>query len=324
MTRIIRNKKTLETFRAKTVGDVGYVATMGALHKGHMGLIARAKAENDTVVVSIFVNVVQFSEGEDYDNYPRDEKNDIDLLKQAGVDVVFIPTVENMYPSDRELLIRYPSLSSLYCGKTRPNFFDGVLKVILKFFHLIEPTRAYFGKKDYQQFFLIKKMVEDLDLPIEVIPVPTERAENGLALSSRNQYLKKNEIDLAGGFYAELKDLANTLRQEQLEDAKRSILKKKNPRNKRNNGSLVSNGSLKTNALPKALQADKWQPIVAKKIKQIKKHKHFKLDYVVLVNKKTLLPVETYKKGSTVILGAVFMKLSQAPHVVRLIDNIEC
>lgn len=169
---------------------VGFVPTMGYLHRGHLSLVERARRENPFVVVSIFVNPLQFGPGEDYHRYPRDLERDQALLAEAGVDLLFAPSVEEMYPRGFASRVQVEGpLTTLWEGEVRPGHFQGVATVVARLFLLVRPERAYFGEKDYQQLLVIRKMVKDLGFPLEVVGVPTVREEDGLALSSRNVYL---------------------------------------------------------------------------------------------------------------------------------------
>ena len=177
----------------KNLQNVGFVPTMGALHNGHIELIKRAKEENEFVIVSIFVNPTQFLPGEDFEKYPRKTEADLEICKRLGVDGVFLPTPENMYSKD-EVLVQVPNIKGYILeGHFRPGHFDGVLQVVNKLFNITKPTRAYFGKKDAQQLYLIKKMVKDFFMDIEIVEVDTVREKDGLALSSRNIYLSEEE-----------------------------------------------------------------------------------------------------------------------------------
>lgn len=172
---------------------IGFVPTMGFLHVGHMELVSRALAENDVVVVSIFVNPLQFSANEDLAKYPRDLKRDATMLEQAGVDVLFSPDATEMYPRPMQTVVDVPSLGSQLEGAVRPGHFAGVATVVTKLFNLVQPETAYFGEKDYQQVTVIKRMVEDLTQPVRIVAVPTMREADGLAYSSRNVYLGEKE-----------------------------------------------------------------------------------------------------------------------------------
>ncbi|MBZ9792306.1 pantoate--beta-alanine ligase [Rhizobium sp. 3T7] len=172
---------------------IGFVPTMGFLHIGHMELVARARSENEVSVVSIFVNPLQFGANEDLGKYPRDLARDSAMLETAGVDILFAPEVSEMYPRPMLTLVDVPALGNQLEGEVRPGHFAGVATVVTKLFNLVQPDRAYFGEKDYQQVALIKRMVEDLAQPVRVVAVPTVREADGLACSSRNVYLNERE-----------------------------------------------------------------------------------------------------------------------------------
>ncbi|MEO8457138.1 MAG: pantoate--beta-alanine ligase, partial [Chloroflexota bacterium] len=185
--------KTLATvadmrdWREAAPGSVGLVPTMGFLHEGHLSLVRRSKRENDATVVSIFVNPTQFGPGEDFERYPRDEARDLELLTAAGVDAVFIPTVDEMYPPDFDEWVEvHGPVAQRLEGEHRPSHFRGVTTIVARLFRIIEPTRAYFGQKDAQQLRVIRRMTADLALPVEVVGLPIIREPDGLAMSSRN------------------------------------------------------------------------------------------------------------------------------------------
>ncbi|MDY6045096.1 MAG: pantoate--beta-alanine ligase [Peptoniphilus sp.] len=183
---------------AKAKGSLGLVPTMGALHEGHASLIKRARAENDTVVVSDFVNPLQFGPDEDYEDYPRDIEADGALCESLGVDYIFHPDPEEMYPEGFGFRVTPPaSMTHILCGITRPIHFTGVATVLAKFFTIIRPDRAYFGQKDVQQVAIVEAMVRDLNMPLEIVPCPIVREEDGLAKSSRNTYLSEEEREAA-------------------------------------------------------------------------------------------------------------------------------
>ncbi|GIP20068.1 pantoate--beta-alanine ligase [Paenibacillus sp. J22TS3] len=189
-----------ERFSAAKEGrelSVGFVPTMGFLHDGHASLLKQAREHNDLVVLSIFVNPIQFGPGEDLDRYPRDEERDLALAKREGVDVVFLPSVQEMYPNPTKTKIVVSELTSGLCGASRPGHFDGVTTVVGKLLHMINPTRTYFGLKDAQQVAVIRQMVDDLNFDVEIIPCPIIRESDGLALSSRNVYLGAEEREQA-------------------------------------------------------------------------------------------------------------------------------
>jgi pantoate--beta-alanine ligase len=178
-------------------GEIGLVPTMGAFHEGHLSLFRAARAENDVVVASLFVNPAQFAEGEDLESYPRDEEQDARLAAEAGVDVLFVPAAEEIYPPGFETWVEVERLGAILEGEHRPGHFRGVATVCLKLFNLVQPRRAYFGQKDSQQVAVLKRMVRDLAVPVEIRVLPTVRDHDGLALSSRNAYLSPEERELA-------------------------------------------------------------------------------------------------------------------------------
>lgn len=173
---------------------IGFVPTMGALHNGHLSLIRQARRENDIVAVSIFVNPAQFGPKEDFKRYPRPTRKDVFLCRKQGVDFIFYPSASAMYPEGFNTYITVESLSNVLCGKSRPGHFRGVATVVAKLFNIVNPDIAYFGQKDAQQATIIKKMVRDLNIPVKIKIRPTVREKGGLALSSRNIYLNKEEI----------------------------------------------------------------------------------------------------------------------------------
>jgi pantoate--beta-alanine ligase len=172
---------------------IGFVPTMGALHEGHLSLIRSARRDNDIVVVSIFVNPIQFGPKEDFKKYPRDLKRDEELCSRAGVDIIFYPDLKSMYPENYKTYVNVEELSNVLCGKFRPGHFQGVATVVTKLFNIVQPDMAYFGRKDAQQAIIIKKMSEDLNVPVKIKVMPTIREKDGLAMSSRNAYLNSKE-----------------------------------------------------------------------------------------------------------------------------------
>ena len=191
---------------------IGFVPTMGNLHQGHLNLVREARKLCDVVVVSIFVNPIQFGPNEDFDNYPRTLEHDSHLLAEVGCDIVFAPTVEQMYGKQPRLTnISVGEITNDLCGLQRPGHFDGVAVVVTKLFNIVQPNFAFFGQKDYQQLAVIKQLVRDLNMPIEVIGVPIARAEDGLALSSRNGYLTEQERQTAPVIYQSLKTAEKAL-----------------------------------------------------------------------------------------------------------------
>jgi len=179
--------------------EIGLVPTMGAFHQGHLALFRAARAENTVVVASLFVNPAQFGEGEDLERYPRDEEHDTRLAEEAGIDVLYVPDAEEIYPPGFETWVDVERLGSILEGDHRPGHFRGVATVCLKLFNLVRPTRAYFGQKDAQQLAVIRRLVRDLNVPVEIRAVPTVRDADGLALSSRNGRLSAAEREQALG-----------------------------------------------------------------------------------------------------------------------------
>jgi len=245
---------------------VGFVPTMGYLHAGHLALVERARAENPFVVVSIFVNPLQFGPGEDYHRYPRDLERDQALLEAAGVDLLFAPSVEEMYPKGFATRVQVEGpLTALWEGEVRPGHFQGVATVVARLFLLVGPRRAYFGEKDYQQLLVIRKMVRDLGFPLEVVGVPTVREEDGLALSSRNVYLSPERRKKATVLYRAL-------------SAMREVAKE--------GGSVAE-----------ALRAG--EAVLAEV-------PEFRKDYLALVDPETLLPLSDWVKGARGIVAGRF------------------
>lgn len=190
---------------------IGFVPTMGALHKGHAALVERSVAECDFTVVSVFVNKLQFGAGEDFDKYPRTLEADAALCREVGADLVFAPSHGEMYPFEPRAFVEVEGLTEGLCGRFRPGHFRGVTTVVAKLFHIVGPDVAYFGEKDAQQLYVIRRMVQDLDFPVEIRGVPTVRESDGLAMSSRNTYLSPAERAAAPALYRGLsraRDLA--------------------------------------------------------------------------------------------------------------------
>lgn len=173
--------------------QIGFVPTMGALHEGHLSLVQRAARDCDLVVLSIYVNPRQFGPNEDFDAYPRDLQRDLQMASSAGVDAVLIPANEEMYPGGYQTVVQLPDLGGLLDGAHRPGHFDGVATVVCKLLNIVQPDRAFFGQKDYQQIRVIEQMLLDLNIPCKIVMTPTLRAADGLALSSRNSYLNAKE-----------------------------------------------------------------------------------------------------------------------------------
>jgi len=264
--KIIKDALAMQraAFAEKQAGKtVGLVPTMGALHEGHLSLIRQARRENDRVVVSIFVNPAQFGPKEDLKKYPRPLKKDLALCRKEGVDYLFHPSPEMMYPQGYRTFVEVEGLSGLLCGRSRPGHFRGVATVVLKLFNLALPDTAYFGKKDFQQAVVIKRMAADLNLPVKIKALPIIREASGLALSSRNKYLKG-------------KERASAL------VLNRALLLAK----------MLIRGGLRE---PKRLESR------IKML--IEKEKQAKIDYIEIVDRATLEPVKKISAGTLVALA---------------------
>jgi len=243
--------------------SVGFVPTMGYLHKGHMELVKLSKLQNEITVVSIYVNPLQFGVGEDYESYPRDLERDLAMCEEAGVDVVFAPEDQEMYPQLPSVKIDIPGLTDRLEGAYRPGHFNGVSIVVLKLLHIVQPDRAYFGEKDYQQLKVVERLVKDLSLPVEIVPVPTVREKDGLACSSRNVYLSPEERQSALAIY-------------------RSFLLAQK---------LFQSGNTDANLLKEAIRDF------------LLKHPHVrKIDYVEITDEE-LNPVEEVKEGDRILVA---------------------
>jgi pantoate--beta-alanine ligase len=256
----MQNKILLLKRSSKTIG---FVPTMGALHEGHLSLIKQAKKENQIVVVSIFVNPKQFGPNEDYNKYPRVHDQDISLCEKEFVDFLFLPQENTFYDTNHLTYVEVEDLSNLHCGKSRPGHFRGVTTVVAKLFNIIQPDKAYFGKKDFQQLVIIKKMVEDLSFPIEIIGCPIIRDFDGLALSSRNKYLSNEERKVA------LKISQSLIK------AKEFILK-----NEKDS-----------------------QFIYNKIFEELNSSEGIKIDYISIVDDKLLKPVKNISKNTVILIA---------------------
>jgi pantoate--beta-alanine ligase len=201
----------VRALRQKLSGTVGFVPTMGYLHEGHLALVKQARIENSAVIASIYVNPTQFGPREDFGAYPRDLNRDLELLREGGVDIVFVPSDNQMYSPEFSTWVDVEKISERLEGASRPGHFRGVATVVAKLFNIVQPTKAYFGQKDAQQVVVIKRMVADLNMEIEIVVVPTVRESDGLAMSSRNIYLSPEERKAATVLFRAL-TLAQQLR----------------------------------------------------------------------------------------------------------------
>lgn len=207
----------LEKYNSK---NVGFVPTMGALHDGHISLVKRSVEENDVTVVSVFVNPTQFNDKADLERYPRTEEADKKLLEAAGCDIVFMPQVEEMYPEEDTRVFNFGSIETVMEGKYRPGHFNGVAQIVSKLFYAVEPTRSYFGEKDFQQVAIIRDMVKQLNIPVEIIACPIIREESGLARSSRNELLTAEERKKAALISQVLSKSVNFAKEMSVEEVK--------------------------------------------------------------------------------------------------------
>lgn len=200
--------KTLLQAKRRMGQTIGLVPTMGYLHEGHLSLVDHAKAHADVIVMSIFVNPLQFGPNEDFERYPRDVKRDTALAERAGVDVLFMPSIREMYPQQQWVTVAVTGMSDVLCGKTRPGHFDGVATVVMKLLNIVRPDSAYFGQKDAQQVAIIRQMAVDLNLDVEIVACPIVREPSGLAMSSRNVYLSDAEREAATVLHTSLQRAA--------------------------------------------------------------------------------------------------------------------
>lgn len=267
MAKIIKSvsamKKFSDSLRKKGL-TIGFVPTMGFLHEGHLSLVKEACKHNDAVIVSIFVNPTQFGPKEDLKKYPRDIKRDLKLLSEFGVDAVFCPKPSDMYPEGYKTNIDVVGLSDKLCGASRPGHFRGVATVVAKLFNIVKPDNAYFGAKDFQQLKIIKKMVRDLNLDVNIISMPIIREKDGLAMSSRNSYLSKEDRAKAPVINRAL-ELAKLLAAEGVRDAKK----------------------IKT-AMSKLINSEK----------------HFKIDYISICDPDTLVEKNMVKGATLIAVAA--------------------
>ncbi|MBP7056074.1 MAG: pantoate--beta-alanine ligase [Candidatus Omnitrophica bacterium] len=271
----ISRMSTLSKLLRKEGKTVGFVPTMGYLHEGHLSLVSTAKKHTDTVVASIFVNPLQFGPSEDFEKYPRDFKRDETLAMNGGVDILFYPSLKEMYPEGHSTYIKVENLTSGLCGASRPCHFRGVTTVVAKLFGIVKPSVAYFGQKDAQQAYVIKKMAEDLNMDVEIKILPTVRESDGLAMSSRNIYLSDAERADAAVLY-------------------KSLTKAQ---------SLLEAGERRPEVIIREMTA------------MISEAPSAKIDYIHIVDTKSLKPVD-------MISGEVLVALAVLIGKTRLIDNI--
>lgn len=217
--QVVKTIPELRALRQQVSGSVGFVPTMGYLHQGHLGLVKQARIENPAVIVSVYVNPAQFGPREDFASYPRDLDQDLELLRREGADIVFVPPDAEMYPPEFSSWIDVEKVTERLEGASRPGHFRGVATVVAKLFNIVQPSRAYFGQKDAQQVVVIKRMVTDLNMGLEIVAVPTVRESDGLAMSSRNVYLGPEERQAATVLFKAL-TLARELRQRGQKDAR--------------------------------------------------------------------------------------------------------
>ena len=213
--------------------SIGFVPTMGAIHDGHISLMRSARSENDELIVSIYLNPIQFDNSGDFDNYPRQLNKDIELIRKENVDVLFSPGTEEMYPDGHCTNVRQDRITDALCGRVRPGHFNGVTTVVTKLFNIIKPDRAYFGQKDYQQSAVIKRLVTDLNMDIDIQVCPTVREEDGLALSSRNKRLnleeRQNALCISGSLLRARSMFASNIRDaKEIIEEMTSVIKKTN------------------------------------------------------------------------------------------------
>lgn len=270
-------KRRIKTFKENQL-SIGFVPTMGALHEGHLSLVRQAKKENDKVVVSIFINPLQFGINEDFTQYPRTFDNDYELLSKEGVDILFNPKAQEMYPGGFCTSVVLEHFEDKLCGKSRPGHFRGVATVVLKLFNLIQPHIAYFGQKDFQQTVIVKQMVADLNLDVNIKALPTIREKEGLALSSRNGYLSETEKKEALCLY-------------------RALIKAKE---------IVNAGATNT------------REITAEMEKIINNCKSTKIDYISIVNPETLEAVSEVQHGDVAALAVRIGKTRLIDNIILI------
>ena len=259
--------KEFRKWRKNISGTIGFVPTMGALHEGHLSLVSNSNNICENTIVSIYINPTQFAEGEDLDTYPKKVQADLEKLSNYKVDCVFLPGNYEMYPEGIKTGNYENNLFGLLEGKSRPGFFKGVITIVAILFDIVEPTHAFFGMKDFQQFCIIKKMVEGLNYPIQMVPCPIIREENGLAMSSRNKYLTENEFSVAATIFKALE----------------------------NSKKLLKDGEINVEKLKREIT------------RIIKSEPQFKIDYVSVASGDTLEEFEGELSGDILVSVAVFL-----------------
>jgi len=267
---LLKKISTIKEFRKwrKNISDsIGFVPTMGALHEGHLSLVSKSNNTCKNTIVSIYINPAQFAQGEDLDTYPKTIKSDLDKLSNYKVDCIFLPGNTEMYPDGINAGNYNNNLFSLLEGKSRPGFFKGVTTIVAKLFNIVEPSHAFFGKKDFQQLCIIKKLVSDLKYPIQIVPCPIIREKNGLAMSSRNTYLTEHEFSIAATIFKALTSGKN----------------------------LLKNGELNCEKLKNRIT------------KIINGEPQFKIDYVSVANKNTLEEIEGKLGGEILVSVAALL-----------------
>ncbi|OGP08651.1 MAG: pantoate--beta-alanine ligase [Deltaproteobacteria bacterium GWA2_45_12] len=286
---IIRSPQQMQKmalgFRAKGK-TIAVVPTMGYLHEGHVTLLRKARRKADIVILTLFVNPTQFGPKEDLSRYPRDEKGDLKKAKSCGTDIVFLPQPQDMYPVGYQTYVEVIQSTQSLCGVSRPHHFKGVTTVVTKLFAITQPHYAFFGLKDYQQYAVICRMAKDLNLPVQIIGVPTVREKSGLAMSSRNVYLNVEEKKAALCLSRGLKKIRR--------------------------GAACRAPARKS----AASSAPTLNHLVFMLKKEIKREPLAKIDYIAAVDAKTIQPLKEYQRGNTLFAVAVFFGKT------RLIDNI--
>ena len=276
--------------KAKKEGKtIGLVPTMGALHDGHLSLVAKARQQNDLVIVSVFVNPIQFNNKEDLAKYPRTVEADCEKLASAGADIAFVPTVEEMYPEPVTDVYHFGPLEEVMEGPQRPGHFSGVAVVVRRLFDIAQPDRAYFGEKDYQQLAIIRDLIRQINYPIEIVPCPIVRADDGLALSSRNMCLSPAARAIAPAIFDTLQQAAEMAEYEEVDEVKEWVV-----------NTLGSFNEVNAERCPDGL---KFEP-----------------EYFEVVNARTLQPIETWDEaGDDGAVGCIAVWLDG----VRLIDIVK-